>query len=74
MTGQEQDKALTDPTVAYCTAKAKTVRAFARRITHVWYRFYRGLGCTAVDSLALAKDTIRDVTVDMSVNFDGPMQ
>ena len=67
---------LTDPTADYCRQMAAVLTKATKRAVRVWYRIFRSLGCTAVDSLCMARQTVRDEfgECDFTVNFDGPME
>ncbi len=66
---------LMDPTADYCKSRVKIVNKFIKSTNRAWYKMFRKLGCSAVDSLSLARDMTQGILnrIDFSVNFDGPM-
>ena len=72
---KKQVSNLTDPTADYCRQYAGIMTKFIKRSICWWYRVYRSFGCTASDSIKLARqETQTDVDkFDFSINFDGPM-
>ncbi len=67
---------LLDPTADYCKARAKIVRKLVKNLTKYWYRMFRCFGISAIDAIKMARQEVqRDVDkVDLTVNFDSPMQ
>lgn len=66
---------LEDPTAEYCKQKAKILSKLVKLRIEFWYRIFRCVGCIAVDSLRMARQTVQDEfnECDFTINFDGPM-
>ena len=66
---------LTDPTALYCAERAKVMRKMAKGLIAFWYKLFRSFGCSAVDSLGMARHSAQADfdKCDFTVNFDGPM-
>ena len=66
---------LTDPTTDYCKKYAKIMTESIKRMNRFWYKFFRLMGHTAIDSLQMARQTtqVEFDKCDFTVNFDGPM-
>lgn len=67
---------LLDPTADYCKHIAGIMTKLIKNLTLYWYKVFRALGCPPVDALRMAREEVQiDVNkIDLSVNFDGPMQ
>lgn len=66
---------LSDPTADYCKSRVKIVNKFTRSSNKAWFALFRKMGCSAIESLSMARFTTQDSfdRIDLSVNFDGPM-
>lgn len=66
---------LMDPTADYCKHMAGIYNKFRKRSNCIWYRVFRGFGLTSREAFSCARDCTQSSlgTIDLSVNFDGPM-
>lgn len=66
---------LTDPTADYCAECAKILTEHVKTWIREYYKFWRSLGCTAIDAIALARTDAQETMnkCNLGVNFDGPM-
>lgn len=67
---------LCDPTADYCKELARIIMKFIKSSNKCWYKLFRSFGCTASDSIKMARYvTQTDIDkYDFTINFDRPMQ
>ena len=66
---------LVDPTADYCKKYAEILTKVVKMKIRFWYAMFRSFGCTAVDSIMMAREEVQDEVdkSDFTINFDGPM-
>ena len=70
------NKNLIDPTADYCKQLRGLTEKFIKRCVDAYYAFFLSMGLSKADAIWNAIETAQERVngVDLTVNFDGPMQ